>query len=296
MADAIRPKAAIPISASLNVEDAKVLARSTETIPDTAYRVDQRISLLLVDLAPHASDIDIDYVCRWIEVEIPDVLQQHCPGYHPPLVAHEVFQELEFPRKEHDLLAVPAGRPRDQVDRKIADAQDGLLGNGVAASSKRLEPRKKFHERKRFYQIVVTAGAQTAYPVVDLPECTNDQERRADAAIAQSAHYGNSVDVRKHTVDRDDGIVARRAPTQRFMACRSQVDLVAARRELFQKLAGSFRVVLDDKNTTVTSHHGLHSPNHRPKGEPARPKSEIDQLTSSSDTNSKRRRPIRKCA
>src|SRR6516164_5049004 len=120
MADAIRPKAAIPISASLNVEDAKVLARSTETIPDAANRVDQRIGLLLVDLPAHASDIDINDVRRWIEMKIPDMLQQHRPGYDPPLVAHEVFQELELPWKKQDFLAMPAGRPRDQVDRKIA--------------------------------------------------------------------------------------------------------------------------------------------------------------------------------
>src|ERR1700751_3619113 len=69
MVDAIRPKAAIPISASLKVEDAKVLARSTETIPDAANWVNQRISLLFVDLPPHAPDIDVDDVGRWIEVK-----------------------------------------------------------------------------------------------------------------------------------------------------------------------------------------------------------------------------------
>src|SRR6478609_5257998 len=168
MVDAISPKAAIPISASLKVEDAKVLARSTETIPDAANCVNQRISLLFVDLPPHAPDIDVDDVGRWIEVKIPDMLQQHRPGYDPAFVARKVFQELELPGKQRDFLAMPAGRPRDQVDRKIADAQNGLLGNGVAASSKRLEPGQKFDERKRFHQIVVAAGAQTAHPVVDL--------------------------------------------------------------------------------------------------------------------------------
>jgi hypothetical protein len=162
------------------------------------------------------------------------------------------------------------------ADRKIADAQDGLLGNGVAASCKRFKPRQKFDERKWFHQIVVAAGAQTAHFVVDLSQCTDDQEWCADAAIAQSTHDGNSVDVRQHTVDRDHGIVTRRAPAQRLTACRSQIDLVTARRELFRELTGGFRVVLNYKNTTVTSHHGLQSPKHRPKGEFARPKSEIE--------------------
>jgi hypothetical protein len=63
MADAIMPKVAIAISASLNVDDVKVLARSTERVPDTANRMDQRIGLLAVDFATHAPDIDVDDIC-----------------------------------------------------------------------------------------------------------------------------------------------------------------------------------------------------------------------------------------
>ena len=63
MADAITPKVPIAISASLKVEDVKVLARSTETVPDTANRMDQRIGLMVIDLATHAPNIDVDDVC-----------------------------------------------------------------------------------------------------------------------------------------------------------------------------------------------------------------------------------------
>ena len=63
MADAITPKVPIAISASLKVDDVKVLARSTETIPDTANRMDQRIGLMVIDFATHAPDIDVDNVC-----------------------------------------------------------------------------------------------------------------------------------------------------------------------------------------------------------------------------------------
>ena len=57
------PKVPIAISASLKVDDVKVLARSTETVPDTANRVDQRVGLLAVDFATDAPDIDVDNVC-----------------------------------------------------------------------------------------------------------------------------------------------------------------------------------------------------------------------------------------
>src|ERR1700737_35412 len=100
MADAITPKAPIAISACLKVVDARGLARSTATVPDTANRMDQRIGLLVVPLAAHPPDIDVDDICRGIEVKIPDVLQQHCPGYDAALVAHQILQQLDFPGKQ----------------------------------------------------------------------------------------------------------------------------------------------------------------------------------------------------
>ena len=128
------PKAAIAMSASLKVDDLRVLAKSTETIPDTANRVDQRISLLIVDLAAHASDVHVDDIGRGIEVKVPDVLQQHGAGYDAAFVSRQVLQKLEFARQQQNFLATTAGRARNQVDGEIADAQDGFLGNGVAAS------------------------------------------------------------------------------------------------------------------------------------------------------------------
>src|SRR6202163_691279 len=261
MADTITPKVPIAISASLNVDDVRVLARSTETLPDTANRVDQRIGLLAVDFATHAPDIDVDDICRGIEMEIPDVLQQHGPGYHAAFVANQILQKLEFPRKKKDGLAAPAGGPRHQVDREIADPQDGLLGNGFTASAKRLDARQQFDEGKRLDQVVIATGTQATDPIVDFSERTDDQEGRGDAVIAQLTHHRDAIDVRQHAVDRDHGIVAGDAAAQRLVAAGGQIHLVTAGRERIHQLTGGFRVVLDDQNTAVTSRHGLPSPN-----------------------------------
>src|SRR5260370_1882057 len=149
MADTMTPKVPIAISASLNVDDVRVLARSTETVPDTAHGVDQRIGLLAVDFATHAPDIDVDDICRGIEMEIPDVLQQHGPGYHAAFVANQIFQKLEFPGKKENGLAAPAGGPRHQVDREIAYPHDGFLSNGCAPSPKCLDARHHSHQLNR---------------------------------------------------------------------------------------------------------------------------------------------------
>ena len=81
-------------------------------------------------------------------MKIPDVLQQHCPRYDATFVANQILQKLEFPRKKKNVLAASAGGPRHQVNREIADAQDGLFDNGVTASAKRLDARQQFDEEK----------------------------------------------------------------------------------------------------------------------------------------------------
>src|SRR5258708_646250 len=111
MADTIRPKVPIAISAKRNVDDVRVLVRSTKTVPHAANRVDQRIRLLTVDLATHAADIDVDDVGRGVEMKIPDVLQQHGAGYDAACVPNQILQKLEFPGQQQDVLAAPAGSP-----------------------------------------------------------------------------------------------------------------------------------------------------------------------------------------
>src|SRR5437660_1467088 len=98
------------ISASLKVEDRSVLLRSADTIPDTAHCVDQRIGLLAVDLAAQTPDIDVDDVRGRIEMQVPDVLQQHRARHDVPLVAQQIFEQLELARQQGDLAAAPACR------------------------------------------------------------------------------------------------------------------------------------------------------------------------------------------
>src|SRR5947207_12862879 len=108
MADTITPKAPIAINASLNVDEVRVLARSTEAISDAANGVDQRIGLLVVDLAAYPADIDVDDIGRRVEMKVPDVLQQHGAGHHPAFIAHQILQQLEFSVMKLYVLAVTA--------------------------------------------------------------------------------------------------------------------------------------------------------------------------------------------
>src|SRR5215471_11232306 len=159
MIETITPNVPIAISASLYVDDFSVLIRSTEAISDAANRMDQRIGLLVVDLAAQTADIDVDDIGRRIEIEIPDVLQHHGPRHHPAFVAHEIFQQLKLLGEKLDVRAAPARGARDQVNRQIADTKDGFLGHRVAAPAERFKARQQLDEGERLDQIIVTAGS-----------------------------------------------------------------------------------------------------------------------------------------
>src|SRR5262249_5880148 len=118
----IAPKTPIEISASLNVVDRKVLARSTDTVSDTADCMDEWIVLLVVHFAAHASNGDSDDVGRRIEMQVPYVLQQHCPGDDVTGIPNEIFQKLEFLGKQFDLPAAPRYRSGYEIHLEVADS------------------------------------------------------------------------------------------------------------------------------------------------------------------------------
>src|SRR5260221_479710 len=96
--------------------------------------------------------------------------------------------------------------------------------------------------------------------IVHLSERADDQDRCCDAIVTQLTHDRDAIDVRKHAIDRDHGIVAGDATAQRLIASGGKIHLVAAGRERIHQLTGGFRVVFNDQNTAVTSRHGFRSP------------------------------------
>src|SRR5262245_474566 len=100
------------IRANLKVDDRKVSTRRTDAIPNATDRVDKWVELSVVHFAADTPNIDVDDVGGGIEVEIPNVLQQHSPRNHPPLIANQILKQLEFSRKQADIPATSASGPR----------------------------------------------------------------------------------------------------------------------------------------------------------------------------------------
>src|SRR5579863_429151 len=172
------------ISANLNVDERKVLARSTETKSDAANGVNERIGLLAVDLAANAPDININDVCRRIEMQIPDLLQQHSARHDMALISDQIFKDLEFSRQQLDASAATVCRPCHEVQFQVSDAQQCFLDDGCATAGERLDARQQLGEGERLDKVVVAAGAQTTNALIDLSERADDESRRENPGFA----------------------------------------------------------------------------------------------------------------
>jgi hypothetical protein len=72
--------------------------------------MDQWIGLRSIDLAADSADVNVDDVGRGIKMEVPHVLQQHCPRDNLALIANKVLEQLEFTWQQVDLPATTAHR------------------------------------------------------------------------------------------------------------------------------------------------------------------------------------------
>jgi len=48
-----------------------------------------------VDFVSQMLDVNVNKIGKGIGGVVPELLKDHCPGYYPVLVAHEVLQEVE---------------------------------------------------------------------------------------------------------------------------------------------------------------------------------------------------------
>src|SRR5258708_35826933 len=81
-------------SASLRVDDLKVLLRSTEAESNAAHGMDEGVGAAAVYLASQAPDIAIDDVRHRVEMHVPHMLQQHRARDYRSRVADDILDSL----------------------------------------------------------------------------------------------------------------------------------------------------------------------------------------------------------
>ena len=133
-----------------------VMADALGTRPDTvanhvsgaANGVDERTVEALVDLRSQPRDMHVNNVGLWVEVIVPDMLEQHGAGHHLAGVLHQKLEQAELAWLKHDLGAIAHDPMRQPVELEIGDAIGRRLARarGGAAAHQHLDAGKELEK------------------------------------------------------------------------------------------------------------------------------------------------------
>src|SRR5262245_59837797 len=112
-------KAAIKSIAAMSARRKGVLlsrlARRMQAVACVADRVQELHGKRPVDLRSQATDMCLDHAGLWVEVDVPNPLEQHGSRHDPAFVAHEDFEQRELPWLQFDRRASAHHCSLDQV-------------------------------------------------------------------------------------------------------------------------------------------------------------------------------------
>src|SRR5690242_13761040 len=183
----------LAVLASLNI--------FTQAIADAADGAHQLRAEALVDLGAQAADMRFDYAGLRVEMEIPDILEQHGAGDDAALAAHQIFEQAELLRLEVDRLAGAADRPLQQVHLEIGGPQHGLRLADRRAPQQSRNPRQELRKGERLDQVVIGAGIETLDAVVYARHGGEKDRRHLVSRRPQHLDDAQSIEPGKHAVD-----------------------------------------------------------------------------------------------
>src|SRR5690349_14679471 len=99
------------------------LGRATDAVSRPAHGMDQWGRKALVHLAAQPADQGFDDVGARIEMQVPDLFEQHRAGDHLTRIAHQIFQQAILARLQLDRLITPPYCTCQQVELEIMDAK-----------------------------------------------------------------------------------------------------------------------------------------------------------------------------
>ena len=156
-------------------------ASGVQSIPGTAYRVQQGLVEGFVDLGAQARNMHVDDVGLRVEMAVPDVLQQHHARDDLVLVLHQVSQQLELSRLQVDLLPAARHFPGQQIQVQVVDLVFRRLLLRPTAPDQRFDAGDQLGHRKGFCQIVIGTGLEPDHALVDVAQGAQEQDRGSHA-------------------------------------------------------------------------------------------------------------------
>src|ERR1700756_3413788 len=109
----------------------------------------------------------LDDGCLWVEMKLPDVLQQHGARNDAPGTTHEILQELELLRLHIDFLTRPRDASFQEIELQVGDTQERLDFGRRRPARESIHPGQQLGESKRLEEIIVPAGFEALYAIVN---------------------------------------------------------------------------------------------------------------------------------
>ena len=151
----------------------------------------------------------------------------HRAGEHAAWVAHHALQHGELLGRQFDGALAALHALRAGVEREVTGLEHGALGRIGRPAQQRTQPCQQFAKGKRLHQVVVGAGIQPVYTVIDGVAGGQHQHRRLDALAAQLAAEAEPVQPRQHHVEDEQVIGRRERPVEPVAAVIGCIDGVA---------------------------------------------------------------------
>src|SRR5215468_11323216 len=117
------------------------------------------IGRILLQLLPQLHELIINCSRRWIVVVgvSPNLVQQFLAADHTFRIRKKKLQDLEFLRRQRDVLAGARELHLFEVDSDVAKAGGGALRPAPYATHRRLNARQQLPRTERLRNIVICA-------------------------------------------------------------------------------------------------------------------------------------------
>src|SRR4051812_44357675 len=120
--------------------------------------MNESVDCALIYLITQGVDVHVHHIAHSIEVNVPDMLDDHGASHGAVRVAHQKFQKRKLFRLEVDLAAGTTNLARGGVHFEIGDSQARVFL--LAASHQSSQTGHEFGECEGLGQIIVRATVQ----------------------------------------------------------------------------------------------------------------------------------------
>ena len=156
-----------------------------EDISDATDGVYQCRVKLLVDFIAQTGNTRLNHVGMRIKIVIPDMFDDHGFCYNTSCIAHQIFEQAEFPGLQVDFFPGTRYLARKCVDGEVVYGKSSGFSGIVASPDQGLHSGKQFGKCEGFCEIVIAADSEAFHAVIHRAFCTQDQHRQIYVVFSQ---------------------------------------------------------------------------------------------------------------